>query len=83
MQNTRVELFDGAILDMTPQGAWHLECVRAVSEAFIRGVRAGERGIGSPRSGWWTSANVECTLFDGPGELRACGVAIKVGSLFP
>lgn len=43
MRNTRVELIDGAIFDMTPQGAWHVECVRAISEAFIRGVQAGER----------------------------------------
>jgi Uma2 family endonuclease len=39
----KVELIDGAIIDMTPQGPWHVECVRLLSETLIRGVRAGER----------------------------------------
>jgi Uma2 family endonuclease len=39
----KVELIDGAIIDMTPQGPWHMECVRLLSETLIRGVRAGER----------------------------------------
>jgi Uma2 family endonuclease len=40
---TRTELIDGAIFDMTPQGAWHVECVRSLVEIFVRGVRTGER----------------------------------------
>jgi Uma2 family endonuclease len=40
---TRTELIDGAIFDMTPQGAWHVECVRSLAESFVRGVRTGER----------------------------------------
>jgi Uma2 family endonuclease len=28
---------------MTPQGPWHVECVRLLSEVLIRGVRAAER----------------------------------------
>ena len=39
----KVELIDGAIIDMTPQGPWHTECVRLLSETLIRGVHAGER----------------------------------------
>ncbi len=39
----KVELIDGAIIDMTPQGPWHVECVRLLSETLIRGVRSGER----------------------------------------
>jgi Uma2 family endonuclease len=38
----KVELIDGAIFDMTPQGPWHVACVRLLSETLIRGVRAGE-----------------------------------------
>jgi Uma2 family endonuclease len=40
---TRTELIDGAIFDMTPQGAWHVECVRALVETFVLGVGTGER----------------------------------------
>ena len=40
---TRTELIDGAIFDMTPQEAWHVECVRSLAESFVRGVRTGER----------------------------------------
>jgi Uma2 family endonuclease len=43
VRGARVELIDGAIFDMTPQGAWHVECVRLLSEALIRGTSAGER----------------------------------------
>jgi Uma2 family endonuclease len=43
VRGARVELIDGAIFDMTPQGAWHVECVRLLSEALIRGTRVGER----------------------------------------
>lgn len=39
----KVELIDGAIFDMTPQGPWLVECTRLLSETLIRGVRAGER----------------------------------------
>jgi Uma2 family endonuclease len=42
-RGTKVELIDGAIFDMTPQGAWHVECVRFLSEALIRSVSGGER----------------------------------------
>ncbi len=43
VRGTRVELVDGAIFDMTPQGPWHVECVRLLSETLIRGVRSGEK----------------------------------------
>ena len=43
VRGARVELIDGAIFDMTPQGAWHVECVRLLSEALIRGTSGGER----------------------------------------
>jgi len=39
----KVELIDGAIFDMTPQGPWHVECIRLLSESLIRGVDGGER----------------------------------------
>jgi len=43
VHGARVELVDGAILDMTPQGPWHVESVRRLSEALIRGTRSGEK----------------------------------------
>ncbi len=41
-RGARVELIDGAIFDMTPQGPWHVQCTRFLSETLIRGARGGE-----------------------------------------
>ena len=39
----RTELLDGSIYDITPQGPWHVECVRLLAERLIRGVCSGEK----------------------------------------
>ena len=67
---TRTELIDGAIFDMTPQGAWHVECVRSLAETFVRGVRAGERVYvqSTTRLSRWSAPEPDIVLAGGGSE---------------
>jgi Uma2 family endonuclease len=63
----KVELIDGAIFDMTPQGPWHVECVRLLSEMLIRGVRARERVYvqSTLRLGQWSAPEPDIVVTRG------------------
>jgi Uma2 family endonuclease len=68
--DTRTELIDGAIFDMTPQGAWHVECVRALAESFVRGVRGGERVYiqSTARLSRWSAPEPDLVVASGGSE---------------